>query len=268
MKKILTLIVLILFCLFLYGKYIEVNNFKVKEYIIHSENIPESFKELKIVHFSDLLYKTNTNQNILKDTITKINEQDADIIIFSGDLFYKDENYSEEDLNILKNNLSNIEANLFKFAVIGDNDKNYLDKYKDILYESDFTLLDNENKLVFYKDTTPINIIGLSDISNVESLLETDTEYSYTLAIIHEPDNVSDLAKYNINTVLSGHSLGGIINVPFYGGLMQKDGSKIYINETYKVDNTEIFVSNGLGNEKYDFRLFNTPSINVYRFDN
>lgn len=268
MKKILILIVLILFCLFLYGKYIEVNNFKVKEYTIYNENIPNSFKELKIVHFSDLLYKSNTSESILKDIITKINEQNADIMVFSGDLFYDYQNYSDEDINILKNNLKNIEANLFKFAVIGDNDKNYLDKYKDILYDSEFTLLDNENKLIFYKDTTPINVIGLSDLSNVEELLQTDVECNYNLAVIHEPDKIIELAKYNINTVLSGHSLGGVINIPYYGGIITKAGAKTYINETYKIDNTEIFISNGLGNEKYEFRLFNTPSINVYRFDN
>ena len=57
MKKIITLIFLILFCLLLYGKFIEINNFKVNDYTIKNENIKDNFKELKIVHFSDILYK-------------------------------------------------------------------------------------------------------------------------------------------------------------------------------------------------------------------
>ena len=267
MKKIITIIFLLLFCLFLYGKYIEVNNFKIKEYIIKNETIPNSFKELKIVHFSDILYKSK-DDNKIKDVITRINEQNADIVIFTGDLFNSNEKYTDNDYKKLKEHLNNINASLFKFAVIGDNDEIFLDKYKDILYESNFTLLDNKNKLIFYKDTTPINLIGLTNLDNVESLLETDTPYNYSLVITHKPDYIEKLSQLNINTILSGHSLGGIINVPFYGGLMTKDGAKTYINDYYKLNNTEIFISNGVGNEKYEFRLFNTPSFNIYRFDN
>ena len=268
MKKILIVIIIIIFCLFLYGKYIEINNFKIKEYTIYNSIIPESFKELKIVHFSDILYKKNDNKDRLEKLTDEVNKQNADIIIFSGDLFTKNEEYTVEDINNIKECLKKMEASLFKFAVIGDNDRNYLDKYKDVLYECDFTLLDNENKLIFYKDITPINIVGLSSLENIDSLLITDVEYKYSIAIIHEPDYFTDLSKYNINTVISGHSIGGIINIPFYGGIVKKEGSSTYINDYYNLNNTEIFISNGLGYEKFDFRLFNTPSINVYRFSN
>ncbi len=266
MKKIIVIIILILTFLFLYGRYIEVNNFKIKEYEIAGNKIPESFKDLKIIHFSDILYEKNYKTENLKRLVKTINNEEPDIVIFSGDLFKKGNNYKEEDYNLLKDYFKQIDANLYKFAVIGDNDQNYLDKYKDVLYESNFILLDNENKLLFYKDNTPINIIGLTNLDNVNDLLNTELEYNYSLAIIHEPDNIEKLSSLNINTVLSGHSLGGIINIPYYGGVIPKKGAQTYINDYYKVNNTEIFISNGLGYEKFNFRLFNTPSINVYRW--
>ena len=46
---------------------------------------------------------------------------------------------------------------------------------------------------------------------------------------------------------------------------IKKDGSKKYYDEKYYINNTNIFISNGLGNPKYDIRLLNTPSINFYR---
>lgn len=268
MKKLINSIIIIICALFLYGRFIEVTNFKINEYTIKNESIPESFKELKIVHFSDLLYDTSYNEKRLNKLVKEINKQDADIIIFSGDLLKKEESYSNKELDLLKNSLKNMKAELYKYAIIGDNDKNYLDDYKDILYDSEFKLLDNENMLFFYKDVTPINIIGLTNLDNIEELLETDTEYNYSLAIIHKPDNLEKISEYNINTVLSGHSLGGVINIPYYGGLIKKDGAKTYINDYYKLNNTEIFISNGLGYEKFNYRLFNIPSINVYRFSN
>ena len=75
------------------------------------------------------------------------------------------------------------------------------------------------------------------------------------------------MSFYEIDTVLSGHSLGGIIKIPFYGGLIKMDGAKKYINGYYKNNKTALFISNGLGYYKFNFRLFNTPSINVYSFN-
>ena len=266
MKKIIFIIIILITSLFLYGKYIEVNNLKLKEYNLKNENIPDSFKELKIIHFSDILYNNDTK--MLDKLKKEINNNTPDVIVFSGDLFNQEIKYSEEDYNNLQTFLTEIEANLYKFAVIGDNDKIHLDKYKDILYEADFIRLDNQNKLLFYKDNNPINIIGLTNLENISELLITDVEYKYSLAIIHEPDNFEELAKYNINAILSGHSLGGVINIPYTGGIIKKTGAKKYINDYYKLNNIEIFISNGIGNEKYNFRLFNTPSINIYKFSN
>lgn len=265
MKKVLIFIFIFLVSVFLYGKCIEINNFKIREYSINNEKISSSFEELKIIHFSDLLY-SSAYENKLDDLAKNINELQADIIIFSGDLLKANEKYSNKDFKLLKSALKDMNASLYKYAVIGDNDKYYLEEYKDILYEADFKLLDNQNELLFYKDITPINIIGLTDISNINELLVTDVPYYYSIAIIHEPDNFDNLKNYNIDTIISGHSLGGLINVPYNGGLIKKNGANIYINDYYKSNNTEIFISNGLGYEKYNFRLFNTPSINVYRF--
>ncbi len=268
MKRIIFSIILLITILFLYGRYIEVYNFKIHEYTITNSNIPASFTDLKIVHFSDILYESGKNNDFLEDNLNKINEENPDIIIFSGDLFKNGESYKEEDYNFLETLLTNIDASLYKFAVIGDNDEYYIDKYKEILSNSGFILLDNENKLLFYKDNTPINIIGLTNLDNINELLTTDVSYNYSLVITHKPDNLTTLSTYNINTILSGHSLGGVINIPFYGGIIKKDGTKTYLNNYYTLNNTEMFISNGIGNEKYHLRLFNTPSFNVYRFSN
>ena len=267
MKRILFIIIIILFLFFLYGKYIEPNNLKIKEYAIKSDEISDSFKELKIVQFSDLLYSKDKSK--LNKLTTEINKLNPDILIFTGDLFNSDNEYNEEDYANLQNFLKSLNAEYYKYAISGENDEKYMDKYKDILYNSNFKLLDNDSTLFFYKDVTPIKIIGYknSDI-DFNILLASDIEYNYSLVITHKPDNIEVLKKYNIDTVIAGHSLGGIINIPYYGGLIKMDGSKTYVNDYYKVDNTDLYINNGLGYKLFEYRLLNTPSINVYRFDN
>ncbi len=263
MRKFLLIILLCLISLFLYGKYIEVNKIKINYYEIKG-NVPGSFKDLKIVHFSDILY--DKNEERLNKIVAKINEEKADVIIFSGDLFKKGRKYSEDDLNVLKDNFKNLKASLYKIAIYGDNDYDEEKNYQDLLFDADFKLLNDSNMLFFYKDNTPINIIGLNDVTKIDDLLNTEIPVNYNLVITHKPDNFINLENKNINTVLSGHSLGGIINIPYVGGIIKKEGAKAYLNSYYNINDKELFISNGLGYEKVNFRLFNSPSFNVYHF--
>ncbi len=264
MKKFIFIVILLIVLLFLYARYIEPEHYKVNEYTIITSDIPDSFLDLKIVQFSDLLYDKDTDK---LDKISKlINKEDADIVVFTGDLFNNKYTYKDSDYNNLKDFLTKIDASLYKYAVIGDNDNKYLNKYKDILYESNFILLDNENTLLFYKDNTPINIVGITNTKDITSLLETEVETNYNLVITHKPDLTKYLKEYEIDAILAGHSLGGVINIPYYGGLIKKDGAKTYIDKYYKVGNTQLYVNNGLGYKDINIRLFNSPSINTYRF--
>ena len=67
MKRIIFSIILLITILFLYGRYIEVYNFKIHEYTITNSNIPASFTDLKIVHFSDILYESGKNNDFLEN---------------------------------------------------------------------------------------------------------------------------------------------------------------------------------------------------------
>jgi len=134
MKKFIFIIIIFLLTVFLYGKYIEVNNFKIKEYTIKNDKIPNSFKELKIIHFSDVLYVSNSKTK-LNNLVEQINKNKPDIIIFTGDLFKSDIKYTNEDFDYLKESFNKLEASLYKYAVIGDNDKDYIENYK-IFYMS------------------------------------------------------------------------------------------------------------------------------------
>ena len=80
MKKIFLFLIIIIVCIFLYGHYIEVNNFKVHEYTIENKDIPESFKDLKIVHFSDVLYEPSYSKSFEK-LIDNINKESIKLVI-------------------------------------------------------------------------------------------------------------------------------------------------------------------------------------------
>lgn len=88
-----------------------------------------------------------------------------------------------------------LEARLFKFAIIGDYDKKYLEIYQNILSESNFILLDNSSKLVYDQSDIPINFVGLTNTNDIQSLY--DNSY-FTITLVHQPDLIKNISKSNI----------------------------------------------------------------------
>ena len=143
---------------------------------------------------------------------------------------------------------------------------------------ADFKVLNNSFDLIYYKGYTPIYIGGLSsylttkiDLDSTLSYFndEEDRDMIYKIMLVNESDGVDEILKYksDIDLILSGNTLGGVINVPFYGPLFKEEGSSKYIKDYYEIGNTKIFVSGGVGTTGLNMRLFNYPSINLYRLN-
>ena len=65
--------------------------------------------------------------------------------------------------------------------------------------------------------------------------------------------------------VLSGHGHGGLVRLPFTDGLFSTDHTLFpsYTAGFYEANGSTLFVSRGLGNSGYTFRLFNRPDLAV-----
>ena len=86
MKKAFIFLIIFISLIYLYGKYIEPYSFKVREYAITNERIPEFFDGYKIIHFTDLYY----NGDKLDKIVNHINELNTDLIVFTGNLLCND----------------------------------------------------------------------------------------------------------------------------------------------------------------------------------
>lgn len=260
--KILFTFIILIVLIILYSKYINTTGLKVKEIPIYDNNLPSAYNGLKVAHFSDIHYGRTTNEDELKLIVKKLNNLNADIIIFTGDLFdYSD--IKDEEIELLTKYFQEIEANQFKFACIGDYDEAYIDKYTKILNDSNFILLNNSSKLVYNNNSIPLNFIGITNNEKIEELYKDNY---YNITIMHQPDLIKEIS--NTNLAFAGHSLGGQIKLPYIGGLRKIEGATNYINEFYQINNTKLYISSGIGTQDYSFRLFNKPSISLYRIYN
>lgn len=268
MKKFLIIFTILILLLIIYSRFISNNGFKIVENNILISNLPDSFEGFKIVQFSDLLYGSTKKMKDVENIVEAINKIKPDIIVFTGDLISKEYNISKEEISSLKKQLNSLECTLYKYATIGDNDLAKIDIYKEIINDSDFILLDDLSTYIFYKNNIPIKLTGLTNVKNIETALETSDNLDtfYNIVITHYPDYIDTLSHQNINMVLAGHSLLGQIRIPFFGGIIKKDGASKYLDDYYQINNINMYVSSGLGTDNnFKFRFFNKPTINLYR---
>ena len=263
-------ILLIIGLIIIYSRYIATTGIQIKEYSVINNKIPESFKGFKVVHFSDLKYGSTTDQKYLKKLVNKINELNPDIIIFTGDLISSNYKLTDNDKKSIIENLNKLDPKIDIYSIRGDNDIN--ETYNSIITQTKIIEINNLNKLIYYKGDTPIMLIGLDDSINGNQSLDMAFNYEennyYKILIAHEPDTYEKIKDKNIDLFLAGHSLNGQVRLPFIGSIYTPTGAKKYYDSKYKIDNTEIYISNGLGTSKIPYRLNNRPSINLYRFYN
>lgn len=270
LNYILFIIVLIA-SIVLYSRYIGIKGLIVKEYRVESQILTKNFSGLKIVHFTDLLYKSTVDEKDLEKLINKINVLAPDIIVFTGDLVTNIKT-SEKDKEILIKYLSKLDSKIGKYAIYGDHDYMY-DDFKIVMEESDFIILNNEYDTIYNETNDPMYIVGLPTSSKEEINLEeafkfyNEEDRKYIITLIHDGKTIDKIneANYEVDLILGGHSLNGSVIVPFYGPLFIDDNSGKYFEEKYTKGITNIFISSGIGTDKYNFRFNNRPSFNLYR---
>lgn len=273
--KIVIFIIIFTSIVFVYGVYIEPNTYKINEYNVIDSKLPNNFYGFKVAHISDIKYNSTIDKAKLKEIVEEINLLKPDIVIISGDLFSKNVKYKDKDYKELKEILKSIDYNIGKYAIKGDSDLK-IKKWEEVITDSDFIDLNDSYELIYDSGIDPMLIVGISSNYKKNHIKDSLTKinndikegYKYSILVMHEPDFIKDIDYSKYNLILAGHTLNGQVRLPFIGGIINNKYSKIYNEDYYKLNSTNLYISNGLGVEKYKFRMFNTPSVNFYRLRN
>ena len=280
--KILSIFILLIIVISLvlaYSHFIATQMITLHEYKITNENIPENYDGLKIIQISDIHYGRMFDKNKLNRLIKSINEQEPDIVVLTGDLIDKDTNLTTTMANELGEGLKKIQANVAKYAITGNHDYKF-DEWQNIIETGNFENLNNTYDTIYKNGYSSILIAGVStvvDKQNINDKLTSTIDYInsfenggpvYKILLIHEPDVIDKLNNNKFDLILAGHTHGGQVRLPFLPPIILPTNGQKYPGPYYKIGNADMYVSNGLGVSTIDFRLFDTPSYNIYRLTN
>ena len=281
MKKLIiffVILITIVVLTLLYSRFIGIRNIQIREYKIVNKNFTDNYYGFKIVHITDIQYGKVTFDKELEELVKKVNLTKPDIIVFTGDLINKNTKLTSEQADKIASTLSKMKANIGKYAVQGDYDTNFRN-WSLIMENSGFKILNNTKDTIYLESERYILISGVdsNNTSINQRLKETeeylkdkkDNEPIYSILLMHKPDDIQDINTKNYNLVLAGHSLNGQVRFPIIGAIGSKpDGAKKYYNSYYKVKDSDLYISGGIGTATSNFRLNNRPSFNLYRIVN
>lgn len=246
---------------------------------IVSERLPQSFSGFTIAHISDL-----HNAEFGKGNFTllqKLREEKPDIIVITGDLV--DSRHTDIDIAL---KFAQNAMDITQVYYVTGNHEARLNEYNKLeagLKDAGVIVLRDEVYRI-EKDQEEILLIGLDDPKFTlksdwfnETLAMVNTKLknliadsnTFSILLFHRPELFEIYAENNIDLVLSGHTHGGQIRVPFLGALIVPDQGIFpeYDAGLFTSGRTKMIISRGLGNSIIPFRVNNRPELVVVKLD-
>ena len=263
-----------------FGRY----NFKRNFQSIFIRNWPKNLEGFKIIHISDLHLGSFENIDKLEEVVSIINSENADLVVFTGDLV---NNYYYEAKPYV-DTLKKIKSKYGKFSVLGNHDycdyvrlkrdsqewKNNFMNLLNLQKKAGFDVLLNESRLITIGDDN-FNLVGVEnwgkgnfnkDGDLDKAMKNTNVKFP-TVLLSHDPSHWSEIvinSGYDISLQMSGHTHGmqfGIEIPGFKWSPVQyryKQWAGLYKKGLY-----QLYVNRGLGTLGYAGRVGISPDISV-----
>lgn len=215
------------FASLLYGMYRGKYRFRVLDYVLHFEDLPDAFDGYKITQISDIHSGSFDNREKIEYGVNLINKQKSDVILFTGDMV----NNKASEMLPWKNLFATLKAKDGVFSVLGNHDygdyvtwntkeeksKN-LDDLKTLQREMGYNLLLNESHFI-ERNGERIAIIGVENwgkggfkkAGDLKKASEDVNAEDFKILMTHDPSHwEAEVLKdnYHYHLTLSGHTHG------------------------------------------------------------
>ncbi len=247
--------------LIVYG-FINASVVRIKTLDISVNKSVTNHKQLNIVLLSDIHLGTIIGPNKLTRIVSKINALNPDIVLFAGDVV--DENIKPVIKKNLGKLLENIVSKYGTYAITGNHEfiggvgpaVEYLEKHKVKFLRDTALLIDNSFWLVGRNDKDMPRFTG-KNRKSLESILADVDKTHPVILMDHQPFHLEEAARNGVDIQFSGHTHDGQLFPLNYitRAIYHPDWGY------RKIDNTQYYVSCGVGTWGPPVRIGNYPEI-------
>jgi uncharacterized protein len=256
----------------LYAGEISRHEISVQKVTVTLPRLPDAFRGLTIAQVSDFHYAEYTEAYFIKQVIERVNQLKPDVVAFTGD-FITTGFWSQPDMLRFTGECAEILSRVdcpLRYAVLGNHDcqKNlYCHAMSEALEQHNITLLENR-AVPLERDGARLWFAGLGDVmvhrNRLDKAIPTaSNDGEPVVLLVHEPDILPQVARYNVDLMLSGHTHGGQVRLPFLPPMFLPELGKHYVNGLYRLGPTQLYVNRGIGTVGLPFRLNCPPEITL-----
>ena len=254
----------VILLVYIYGAFYGVRQFEVKHVELSFDDLPAEFDGYKIVQFSDahLGSFAGFRSEVLRLAVDSINAQQADMVVFTGDL----QNKCPQEIEPYVGLLSTIQSRDGIFSVLGNHDYCEYIGSKDpfviggnmgltrsLQEDMGWTLLNNAHRRI-RRDSVSIVIAGMENdgegrfpqLGNVNAALSSVSRDEFVIMLEHDPTSWRRkiLPHCHAQLTLSGHTHGGQVSL---FGWSPAQLSYKEVGGLYRNGSRMLYVSTGVG---------------------
>ena len=262
----------------IYGATAGITRFEVKEVTYESDRLPEGFDGYRIAQLSDIhIGSWQGRPTAIEKLVELTNSQQADLIVFTGDLV----NQQSHELDAFRPILSRLKASDGVYSVLGNHDYGTYYHWKNSHEEADnlqylrneqqamgWQLLDNNHVILHHKGDS-IALIGVENDGEPPFPQHADlaqathgTKGMFSILLSHNPTHWRRevLPESDIDLMLAGHTHA--MQMTFFGrslsSLKYPEWSGMYYEGA-----RALYVNVGIGYVGLPFRFGAWPEITV-----
>jgi predicted MPP superfamily phosphohydrolase len=262
------------------GKY----NYKVIKQRIFFPDLPDAFDGFRITHISDVHSGSFDNPEKINYAIDLVNEQNSDMILFTGDIV----NTDAKEMHPWLDTFNRIQKHEYgKYSVLGNHDygeyvtwpteKDKEDNFqaiKDLYGQIDFKLMLNEHTFI-EKGNDRIALIGVENwghnfkkAGDINKASQHVVKEDFKILMSHDPSHWEHEVQHHdkhFHLTLSGHTHGMQFGIEIPGYFKWSLAQYVYTQWAGLYENLGryIYVNRGFGFHAYPGRVGIMPEITV-----
>ncbi len=237
----------------------------INTYRIPVPNLPEAFSGFRIVQLTDLHYGLLMPLRLIRSVVARANQIQRDITICTGDYVHERNAYAQIDT--VWPVLNTLTAPSGVYSILGNHD-HWADTGRSIDWLTKTGQNLRHKTHAIEKDGSRLWLAGAGDLWEddipLDILLQDVPDSDCRIVLAHNPDTADEPFSSRVDLMISGHTHGGQVDIPFIGTPKLPVNNKNYSSGLKTSPRgLSVFISRGIGWSIFPIRFNCYPEIAV-----
>jgi predicted MPP superfamily phosphohydrolase len=231
--------------------------------------LPGALSGLVACQISDFHVDRDEDLERLAMAVDAINQQQPDLVFLTGD-YFSGPDTMHRYLGAFRAALENLRPRSGLFAILGNHDHwSSAERITEALKRAGADVLANDSRRLFIRNEK-LMVVGIDDLwsrrAEPARAFGDVNRDDCTIVLAHNPDTALYARHLRPGVMLSGHTHGGVVRIPFYGSPLKsilRIGKEFY-SGLNRYEDFYIYTNRGLGTFWLRIRINCPPEVSRF----